>query len=206
MEKWAQRKMFMGGKASFFLCLGLMAASFSLGMIAGRVFAGKNSDTTLAELHRYLSGYYALDMEKGSGIGVFFNALLIYFRYPLLALLLGLTVPGALLLPVLSAVFGFFLSFAACCFARVFGGSGVLLAAAVLGLRCLITLPCFFVLAVQAMHSAGRKRGKATHKQATALERCLLACVVAAILLAGALAEGILSPVLLERALETIRI
>ena len=206
MGKWTQRKMLVGGKASFFICLGLLATSFTLGMIAGQVFAGKNSAAVLAELHRYLSEYYALDMANGSAGGILFNALLIYFRYPLLALLLGLTVPGVLLLPALSALFGFFLSFAACCFARVFGGSGVLLAAAVLGLRCLVTLPCFFVVAVQAMHGAGRKCGKASYKQAAVLERCLVACVVAAILLAGALAEGILSPILLERALKKISI
>ena len=203
MGKWMQRKLFMGGRASFFLGLGLLTVCFLIGMLGGRASAGKNSESALSDLHRYLTGYCALDVGEERGIGIFLNALFIYFRYPLLAFFMGLTIPGTLLLPLLSAAFGFFLSYAACCFARVFGGSGVLLAAAVLGLRCLITLPCLFILAVQALRGVGG--GVSRHKKPViGLERWLVCCVVAAILLAGTLAEGILSPVLIERVLEMI--
>ena len=129
MGKWMQRKLFMGGRVSFFLGLGLLTVCFLIGMLGGRVSAEKNSESALSELHRYLTGYYALDVGEERGIGIFLNALFIYFRYPLLAFFMGLTILGTLLLPLLSAAFGFFLSYAACCFARVFGGSGVLLAA-----------------------------------------------------------------------------
>ena len=45
------------------------------------------------------------------------------------------------ILPVLAAE-GFFLSFSAGCFAAALGRSGVLLALAAFGVRCLIVLPC----------------------------------------------------------------
>ena len=115
MGKWMQRKLFMGGRASFFLGLGLLTVCFLIGMLGGRASAGKNSESALSELHRYLTGYYALDAVEERGIGIFLNALFIYFRYPLLAFFMGLTIPGTLLLPLLSAAFGFFLSYAACC-------------------------------------------------------------------------------------------
>ena len=203
MGKWMQRKLFMGGRASFFLGLGLLTVCFLIGMLGGQVSAEKTSEGALSELYRYLTSYYTLDVGEERGIGVFLNALLIYFRYPLLALCMGLTVAGALLLPLLSAVFGFFLSYAACCFARIYGGSGVLLAAAVLGLRCLVTLPCFFILAVQALHSVGGLVSL-RRKPVMGLERWLVCCVVSAVLLAGALAERVLSPVLIECVLEMI--
>ena len=47
-----------------------------------------------------------------------------YFRYPAAALLLGLTAAGLVLLPVLSVVQGFFLSFSVGCFARALGRGG----------------------------------------------------------------------------------
>ena len=48
---------------------------------------------------------------------------------------------AALILPALAAE-GFFLSFSAGCFAAALGRSGVLLALAAFGVRCLIVLPC----------------------------------------------------------------
>ena len=56
-----------------------------------------------------------------------------------------------LLLPLVTGAFGFFLSFSVCCFTAAFGPGGVLLALAVFGLRCAVTLPCYFLLAVPAL-------------------------------------------------------
>ena len=72
-----------------------------------------------------------------------------YFRYPAAALLLGLTAAGLVLLPVLSVVQGFFLSFSVGCFARALGRGGVYLALAAFGPRCLFVLPCTLLLTVQ---------------------------------------------------------
>lgn len=72
------------------------------------------------------------------------SALVLYYRYPLFAVLLGFASIGVALLPCLTAAFGFSLSFSVCCFTASFGGNGVLLALAVFGVRCAVTLPVFF--------------------------------------------------------------
>ena len=73
---------------------------------------------------------------------------MIYFRYPLFAFLLGFASIGV--------VFGalcdgglrlFFCPFPCLCFTAAFGVDGVPLALAVFGLRCMVTLPCYFLLA-----------------------------------------------------------
>ena len=73
---------------------------------------------------------------------------------PVLAFLLGFASIGVVLLPVSAAAFGFFLSFAVCCFTAAFGPDGVLLALAALGLRCVVTMPCFFLLASSSCGTA----------------------------------------------------
>ena len=86
-----------------------------------------------------------------------------YFRYPAAALLLGLTAAGLVLLPVLSVVQGFFLSFSVGCFARALGRGGVYLALAAFGPRCLFVLPCTLLLTVQD----GEKNGEAPGEPVT---------------------------------------
>ena len=206
MSKRTQHRHLTGGKVSYFLCLGLLAVFFLAGAVYGQVSAKSNPDAITAELHQYLAGYCALDTgAEGSG-RVFLSALLIYFRYPLLAFFLGFVIPGALALPVIAAAFGFFLSYASCCFARAFGETGIQLAAAVFGLRCLVSIPCFLVLATTAIQRAANSlferffaRGKRLQVQRLGLEWWLLVCVIAAVLLAGALSEVLLAPIFLKR-------
>ena len=62
----------------------------------------------------------------------------------------GVHLAGVLLLPCATVAYGFFLSFSVCCFTAAFGSDGVLLALAVFGLRCAVTLPCYLLLAVPA--------------------------------------------------------
>ena len=205
--------MFSGGRASFFICLGFMAVCFFSGILWGQVSSRRNAASVVIELRRYLAEYDTLshtEIERGE---FFLSALWIYFRYPLIAFALGLTALGALALPGVSLLFGFFLSFAACCFARSFGETGILMAATVLGLRCLVTLPCFFVLATPAFINAAiklRERLAFRYRYAQAaylgVERCLSIWIVAAILLAGALAEVFLSPILLGLVFQNMQI
>ena len=96
----------------------------------GQVLAGKVPDATGQELTEYLRGYVAL--EAGVTPQAMLSALVLYYRYPLFAVLLGFASIGVALLPCLTAAFGFSLSFSVCCFTASFGGNGVLLALAVL--------------------------------------------------------------------------
>ena len=109
---------------------------------------------------------------------------------------------GIVLLPGLTAAFGFFLSFSVCCFAAVFGPEGVLLAAAVMGLRCAVTLPCYFLLAVPAWESACLPRGK--RRNGWDRGRWVRLGAVCLALLAGLWAELMLSPWLLDAALARV--
>ena len=138
------------------------------------------------------------------------SAVVIYFRYPLLAFLLGFASIGVVLLPCVTAAYGFFLSFSVCCFTAAFGVDGVLLALAVFGLRCMVTLPCYFLLAAAswgtsaglAAVSFGRGRRTAPVVYGRACWVRFGACCLA--LLAGVCAELFLSPVLLRLMLERI--
>ncbi|QNL45555.1 hypothetical protein H8790_06020 [Oscillibacter hominis] len=180
----------------------LLSLCFALGVILGQVFSAKASNDQ--ELTRYLSEFFQI--SESLETGMFLPALLIYFRYPLMAFLLGFASIGALLLPLVSAAFGFFLSFSACCFAGAYGKEGILLAVAVLGLRCLITLPCYFWLAVPSFRNSislallsfgkGRRSAPVVYDAAWFLR--FAACV--AVLLVGVLCEVYLSPLLVRLA------
>ena len=185
----------------------LLALFFLGGAILGQVLAGRVPGETGPELRQYLEDYVRLGGEVSPGAAV--SAAAVYFRYPLLAFLLGFASIGVVLLPVSAAAFGFFLSFAVCCFTAAFGPDGVLLALAALGLRCVVTMPCFFLL---ASSSCGTAAGLAAvsfgsgRRTAPACGRVdwrrFGACSLA--LAAGVCGELTLTPALLRLALERV--
>ena len=146
------KKLAKGPLASSLPCMLLLALFFLCGAILGQVLAGRVPGETGLELRQYLEDYVRLGGEVSPGAAV--SAAAVYFRYPLLAFLLGFASIGVVLLPVSAAAFGFFLSFAVCCFTAAFGPDGVLLALAALGLRCVVTMPCFFLLASSSCGTA----------------------------------------------------
>ena len=129
-----------------------LALFFLAGIFLGQVFASRTPAAAGEELDRYLSDY--LQVDSGVSPQAALAAAVLYFRYPLAAFLLGFASIGVLLLPVLTGAFGFFLSFSVCCFTAAFGSDGVLLALAVFGLRCAVTLPCYFLLAVPSWEAS----------------------------------------------------
>lgn len=187
----------------------LLALFFLAGVILGQVLAGRVPEETGAELNRYLEDYVRLNGQVGSATAAL-SAVVIYFRYPLLAFLLGFASVGVVLLPCVTAAFGFFLSFSVCCFTAAFGPDGVLLALAVFGLRCMVTVPCYFLLAVPSWGTSaalaavsfgrGRRCAPVVYGRACWLRLGLSA----AALLAGVCADLLLSPALLEMMLERI--
>ena len=120
----------------------LLALFFLAGIFLGQVLSGRVPDATGDELRRYLEDYMQLGGGGAPTARTVLSALVIYFRYPLMAFLLGFASIGVVLLPGVTAAYGFFLSFSVCCFTAAFGTDGVLLAMAVFGLRCLVTMPC----------------------------------------------------------------
>ena len=188
----------------------LLALFFLAGVILGQVLAGRVPAETGAELNRYLEDYVQLNGQTGRSATAALSAVVIYFRYPLLAFLLGFASIGVVLLPCVTVAYGFFLSFSVCCFTAAFGPDGVLLALAVFGLRCAVTLPCYFLLAVPSWGTSaalaavsfgkGRRCAPVTYGRACWLRLGLSA----AALLAGVCADLLLSPALLGMILERI--
>lgn len=188
-------------------CLLLLALFFLCGMILGQVASARVPPATGEELRVYLRHFVTLE-ERGSADALV-STLVLYLRYPLAAFLLGFASIGVVLLPCVSLLFGFFLSFSVCCFTASFGSAGIWIALAVSGLRCLWTLPCFFLLAVPSFRtSAALARltfGKGQRAVVVYGKACwlrLLICLAA--LLAGMCVDYLLSPRLLALALERV--
>lgn len=188
----------------------LLALFFLAGIFLGQVLSGRVPDATGDELRRYLEDYMQLGGGGAPTARTVLSALVIYFRYPLMAFLLGFASIGVVLLPGVTAAYGFFLSFSVCCFTAAFGTDGVLLAMAVFGLRCLVTMPCYFLLAASSWGTAaglaavsfgsGRRTAPVVYGRAC-WARFGVCCLA---LLAGVCGDLLLSPVLLRLLLERI--
>lgn len=183
----------------------LLACCFLAGLLMGQVLAARVGSETAAELKTYLSGYFSLEQTPALSPETAASALAVYFRYPLIAFLLSFALVGAALLPLITVAYGLFLSFSVCCFTAAFGHAGVLLALAVFGMRCAITLPCYFAVAVPALEKstalailAFRRTGRpAPPTYDRGWWRRL--AVVTAVLTCGVLADLFLSPLLLKQ-------
>lgn len=190
--------------------LALLALLFLGGVLLGQVLSGRVPDATGEELGRYLKDYLRLDGGTERTAAAALSAAVIYFRYPLLAFLLGFTSLGVLLLPCVTTAYGFFLSFSVCCFTAAFGADGVLLALAVFGLRCAVTLPCYLLLAAPAWGTsaalASLSFGKGRRAAPVVYGRSCwvrFGAVMAALLM-GMCVDLFLSPWLLQLVLERI--
>lgn len=141
--KFSQRR--KGGQPSFFLRIICLAIFFAGGVFWGQFSAGRVPDEAGQELTEYLRQYMLLGSDRSVQAAV--STLILYLRYPLVAVLLGFASVGVVFIPSVAAAFGFFVSFSVSCFTAVFGTRGVWLAMAAFGFRCAITIPCFLMLA-----------------------------------------------------------
>lgn len=133
---------------AFYPVLLLLCLMMALGMLLGYVACGILADHEEAQLNAYILQNARLFAEAGEEKASFLSVLLIYLRYPVLVFLCGCSAMNAVLIPVVCAVQGFFLSFAVSCFAAQLGHNGILLALSAFGLRCVLVLPCTLMIAV----------------------------------------------------------
>ena len=187
-----------GGQAGVFSRTVFLAAFFIGGILLGQAFASRVPESTGAELRRYLTDFLQLEDSTAENARAVVSAAVIYFRYPLAAFLLAFTAVGAVLLPCVTVVYGCSLSFSVCCFTAAFGVEGTALALAVLGPRCLISMPCYFLLASLAWGMSVERlpigRGRRTAPAVCGREWWLLCGVVVLVLLAGVCMELVLTP------------
>lgn len=86
---WNGRKRPAGDRAPALPRLVFLALCFAAGIVLGQVLAERFSASSGAELERYLTDYVTLSGEAVPGKRTVLTALVIYFRYPLLAFFLG---------------------------------------------------------------------------------------------------------------------
>ena len=172
-----------------------LSLCFLAGAALGQVLALGAPDATALELQRLLSDY----RDNPAPPKLTLSTLAAWFRVPALTFLCGFTSLGVPLACLTAAGFGFALSFSLGCFAAAFGWEGILLSASAMGFRALVTLPCFFLLALTSMQRAAwlfRPSGKARP------DRRLCVAFCAAVLLAGAAADLYVTPRLLRLTLD----
>jgi stage II sporulation protein M len=146
-----------GGQPLLLPQLFLLATCFLAGVFLGQFIAGRLPETIGTELNAYLERYFQVSRESLQK--AFFSVVLLYFRYPLMVVLLGFASVGVALIPGITVAVGFFLSYSVSCFVAAFGAHGAILAVAAMGFRCLFTIPCYFILAVPAWRRSAALTG-----------------------------------------------
>lgn len=177
----------------FSLCAGF----FLFGALAGAVSANYISFDDSMLLKNYFLAAESGIFESGGLLRSLFDA----FLYHAIAVFFGFSAFGFLFLPLLSGVRGFFLTFVAAAVIRALGGGGWLVALALFGLSSFISIPCFFVLSVQAFTASFNLSGALLRRSVAShaiygkifFIRCMLC---AAALIITALIDAYLSPIL----------
>ena len=160
---------------------GLLCLFFAAGILAGFLARRIVKSDDLSALGSYVSSYASLTVQQPADI------ISVLWAYLVAA---GKCLGDWVLLPLLCTAQGFFLSFSVYCFAASLGRSGVTLALAALGIRCLFVLPCLLAIASDSFAGAWRRAEK--QKPEKRDRRRLLFCVF--VLLTGTVAECALVP------------
>ena len=181
-----------------------LSVRFFIGVCLGQVLARLSPDAAPA-LRQSLNDYYHARQSVTPDLSLTLATLWTWFRGPLLAYLWGFTSVGVPLVRLTAIAYGFLLSFSVGCFAAAFGWEGILLSAAAMGIRVLITLPCFFALSLASMERAAwlfRLASGRLRRPETIPARRLCVALCAAALLAGAALDLTVTPRLLRLTLD----
>lgn len=183
--------------------LAILCLSFLAGLFLGWRVCLSSVIQESQQLGQYLTGYSQWMVHADASPVSFLNAVSLYFRYPFFAFLFGFTSLGIILIPLLCATEGFFLSFAVTSFVSAMDKGGILVALCALGIRCVVTVPCILFLAVCAMDASEQLRLRGSfgyHKNRGIYDSAYFARfgVCAAVLFFGALLETAVVPRLFE--------
>ncbi len=188
----------------------VLATCFFLGGILGHLYA-KNCDVSAqTAFHQYLSDYCTWFEEVGESVPLG-RCMLLYFSGACTAFLFGFSSLGLIGIPVFSVGFGFLSLYTVSCFVQSFGREGAVLAAALTATRLLFTLPCFLVMASEALllslRLAALAVGQGKRLTPTNSGRYLMLftlCLIA--LCVGICVERIITPILFRVAIDRIGI
>ena len=187
----------------------LLALFFLAGALAGHLCAVSWDVSAQDAMSGYLTDYCSLYDAGGVTISLG-SCVALYFSYVTLAFLLGFASVGIVLIPFLSALFGFLTMYTISGFVCCFGRPGVVLAMGTLMVRLLFTLPCFFAMAGAAwplstelsMLSFGRGRRSSPVLYGSRYFLLFGLCVV--VLTVGIFCERLLTPLLFQAALKGV--
>lgn len=183
----------------------LLAFFFFLGVLSGIGCANRISGSVSGELSDYLSGYLEALRQEAVPSSEIRQLAAAYVWGPVSAYFCGFSAVGVLLLPLLAMACGFFPAYTVSCLTAAFGSRGVWLAAALFGLRYLVVIPCFFLLAAPSLRTASaRLRFQSRPVEAESRRGWLHFACVCLVLLLGGWVDFRLSPWFLRLLLEPI--
>ena len=163
-----RRQVFQSGHSVWILPL--LASCFFFGIIVGHIFAGLEPVYQNKVLQNYISSFWLLlqngQVEPASLGYTMFS----YCRCLILIFLISFTIIGCGVIPAITFYQGFALSFAVSIM-MYSSENGFFLAAALFGIRCLFVLPCYFVVAHDALEHSLYLRNHKLHKQQSSVQR-----------------------------------
>lgn len=191
------------------LCVLLLAGFFLVGAFVGFQFSGACDPSAQRVLREYLHDFCTV-LEAGEVEFSLPQSAALYFSYLFAVFLLGFSSLGILLIPLLSALFGFGTAFTIACFVETFARAGIYPALALLSLRLLFTLTSFLILAGEAVPQSGRialmtlKRGRQPVFRGN--RYFVLLAIGILFLLVGLCCEKLLTPMLFRLAMKKINV
>ena len=169
----------------------IIIVCFIAGALIGSFLGSFSSSLELPELVTGL-------VERSAESPGFLLSLWNNSKYCLLVLALATSLLGVALVPLLAAFRGYLLSCAAASVITAYPDGGFALAAVILGLPALFSVPCFMLLSQDALGASKRlwilSSGRTKDSQANAALGHIIVCVL--LLAISALAEEYISPAL----------
>jgi len=146
-------------KGSINSALLVVSVFFAIGLFAGCLLAAQVGGGGSDSLTVYIKNYILAIQEGKSGSPALLPLIWEVFRWPILAVFLGLTPLGLAAVPALFLLRGFLLAFSIGSLYRMLAGQGLLLAFYISGLSGLILFPVLFIIGVQSLMAARMLKG-----------------------------------------------
>ena len=134
----------------------LTAVPFLLGGLLGVFSCSGAAAGGTEELSAYIGAYVRTSLDGGAAAPGALPLLWENLKYPLSALILGLTALGVVGIPVLFFLRGFLAAFALTAFTAAYGATGVPLSFLLVGVSDLVSVPALFLIGGQSMTSSGQ--------------------------------------------------
>lgn len=177
------------------------AAFFTFGGLAGSFLAFRTSGAGLEAMTAYLERFLTVAQTAGLSLPSLPELLWRALRWPLAAILLGLSAVGLLGIPVLSAMRGFLMAFSIASFAMAYGHDGLAVAFFLLGIPGIFSVPAFMILTTQSFSVACTLAGASGRREFPFHREQLFRCgVCAAAICLSLLIECYLVPDLISGA------